>query len=375
MRQSLPTSLSAFCLMLAIASFSDASTLERELPDGIGTLDLGHGTRFTDADGFTLYTYDNDLKEPGVSTCVDECAVKYPPLLSARHADDTHPEWSLITRPDNSTQWAYQNMPVHRSSRDSHPSAAYGEGRGWTIVFDPIVTPPGLSVSKTTIGHVLASADGRTLYVRNDDANAQALSCDRECMETWRPLEAPWTTVKSGAFSARVRPDGIHQWSHMDRPLYLYARDAARGDIEGHGIDGAWQALILEPALPNPDWVTVVSSDGGRLFADTKGMTLYTLNVDRNNDPIVALGSNNCDARCIADGWTPVQARAMTSPIGNWSVIKMDGDTLQWAYLGLPLFTSKNETRSGELIGTTRREYQWLKPIMYDLPALQGVFN
>ncbi|MGB1876515.1 MAG: hypothetical protein ACPHGY_06260, partial [Rhodospirillaceae bacterium] len=50
-------------------------------PAEVSTIQFGHGTRLTDALGMTLYTFDNDLREPGTSTCVDDCAVSHPPLI------------------------------------------------------------------------------------------------------------------------------------------------------------------------------------------------------------------------------------------------------------------------------------------------------
>lgn len=362
----------AACLTLAATGISVEINA---LPLEVSVIEFGHGTRLTDSDGFTLYQYDGDLKEPGSSTCVDDCAVQYPPLLASGVPEQHSPEWERINRDDGTQQWAYQGRPLYRFARDSHKGAAFGEGGGWTIAFDPILTPPEMSINKTVLGHVLASPNGLTLYTPGNGETPYSFECQGNCLETWLPLEAPWSAVGSGDFTVYARVDGIYQWTHKGRPLYLYAKDSAPGEVGGDRVENFWSALVLEPALPNPAWVQVVGSDGGKLYANSDGMTLYTLNENNNNDPLQALGSNVCDPQCLSDGWQPVQAQSMTPPVGKWSVIQTKDEALQWAYLGMPLFTSKNETRPGQLIATTRREYQWLKPIMYALPALQGVFN
>lgn len=373
----LSRSLSVIGLILGVSFVVAAPSAGLDasaLPPEVSVIEFGHGTRLTDGNGFTLYQFDGDLKEPGTSTCIDACASRHPPLLSSSTQKHIPADWSLIDREDGVQQWAYKGRPLYRFVRDSYKGAAYGEGGGWTITFSPIRTPPEVSIHDTTAGHVLASPSGLTLYTPPEDDKAASNDCSGACLQTWRPLKAPWAAINSGHFSVHARADGVYQWAYKNKPLYQYAYDSAPGDLNGDRLDG-WEALVLEPAPPIPSWVTIVGSDGGKLYANSDGMTLYTLNVERNNDPLQALGSNACDARCLSDGWNAVKADSMAAPIGKWSVIESENDTLQWAYLGLPLYTSKDETRPGELIATTRREYQWLKPIMYALPALQGVFN
>jgi predicted lipoprotein with Yx(FWY)xxD motif len=132
--------------------------------------------------------------------------------------------------------------------------------------------------------------------------------------------------------------------------------------------------VILEPAPPVPDWVTVVGSDGGALYADAAGMTLYRLLEDGNATELAYRGGNHCDAACLVRYWDPVLASEELAPLGYWSVIPRGDDTYQWAYKGMPVFTSRLETRPGQLYYTTYRQFQWMKPIMYALLALQGVF-
>lgn len=342
-------------------------------PSEVATMQFGHGTRLTDARGFTLYQYENDLAKPGSSTCNDDCAVKRPPLVATDLSQEIPENWSLVERDDGAQQWAYDGMPLHRYQRDKHEGVAYGEGDGWTIAFEPLTTPSDITIASTVLGHVLASAGGRTLYFRDQPPSAP-FECKSECSQTWLPHAAPWGAIDYGQFSVNASDDGVFQWAYRNKPLYLYQRDSTRGDVNGEGIDGVWKTMLLEPAPQIPEWITVVGSDGGTLYADADGMTLYMLLEDGNATEQAYIGGNHCDAACLSKYWNPVRAPSVVPPVGNWSVLERKDQTLQWAYIGRPVYASKLETRPGQLYYTTFRQFQWMKPIMYSLPALQGVF-
>jgi len=73
-----------------------------------------------------LYTYDRD--EPGKSNCVDQCLAAWPALLAPEGAKPIG-KWSVIVRPDGTSQWAYDKMPVYTFVRDED-SIASGDGLG-----------------------------------------------------------------------------------------------------------------------------------------------------------------------------------------------------------------------------------------------------
>jgi len=343
-----------------------------ETPAEIKLVARGHGTQLTDAQGRALYTSDADLTKPGTSTCIAACAVMRPPLIVKDKPTGAANGWAVITRNDGAQQLTYKGRPLYGYTRDSEPGAVFGAGDGWTLAFDPMVVPPDMSIVDTVMGHVLAAADGKSLYVR-DGEGAAAKACDAACERTWRPLSAPWVARNYGGFSVIARGDGVHQWAYNGRALYLYAGDGTRADLNGHGREG-WRALVLEPAPPVPAWVSVVASDGGKLYADGKGMTLYRLMIDQNDSEQAYMGANACDAACLKKYWTPVIAETKQARMGYWSVVPTTDGGWQWAYKGMPLYLLNLETRPGELLYTTYRPFQWMKPIMYALPSLQGVF-
>ena len=346
-------------------------------PDDVATSQLGHGIRFTDTNGMTLYQFENDLRKPGTSTCNDECAVKHPPLLAAEVPSQIPNNWSLVERDDGSQQWAFKEMPLYTSQMDSHKAADYGQGQGWIVAFETIKTPSELSISSTVLGYVLSSSGGLTLYANSGDGgstSSTAFECDNKCLETWVPAKAPWAATNYGEFSVHARTDGIYQWAYQGKPLFLFSGDSGRGDLNGNDVDGVWRAMLIEPAPPVPEWVRVVGSDGGPLYADSHGMTLYTLYEDNNAREQTYMAGNQCDEACLDKYWTAVSAPSKVPPVGSWSVVERNSGVLQWAYMGRPLYTLDLETRPGQLYYTTFRQFQWMKPIMYSLPALQGVF-
>ena len=362
--------VASFCLLL----LSSHVSLGETYPPQVGTLQFGHGLRLTDSRGMTLYQFENDLREPGKSTCYDDCAIKNPPFLASDIPAQLPGDWSLITRDDGAQQWAFNGMPLYRSIRDSHKGADYGQGLGWNAAFITITTPPELSVASSVLGHVLASANGLTVYVARQENESQIVECNEDCLKTWTPVTAPWAAADYGDFSVHSRTDGVYQWAYKGKPLFVYSGDSETGDLNGHNVDGIWNAVILEPAPPVPDWTKVAGSDGGPLYADSNGMTLYTFYEDQNAIETAYQGGNHCDEACLDKYWTPVSAQVKESPIGYWSVIERKDRSLQWAYMGRPLYTLDLETRPGQLYYTTFRQFQWMKPIMYELPALQGVF-
>lgn len=341
-------------------------------PAEIKLVARGHGTQLTDAQGRSLYTADADLTKPGTSTCVETCAVMRPPFIVKEKPTGVPDGWAVITRSDGFLQLTYKGRPLYGYARDSEPGAAFGAGDGWTLAFDPLVVPLEMSIVDTVMGQVLAAADGKSLYIRGGEAVA-AKVCDAACERTWHPLSAPWVARNYGDFSVIARADGVHQWAYKGQALYLYDGDGARTDLNGHGRD-AWRAMVLEPAPSVPKWVTVVGSDGGKLYADGKGMTLYRLMIEQNDSEQAYTGGSACDEACLKKYWTPVTAETKQARVGNWSVVPTKDGSWQWAYKGMPLYLLNLETRTGQLYYTTYRQFQWMKPIMYALPSLQGVF-
>jgi len=88
---------------------------------------------------------------------------------------------------------------------------------------------------------------------------------------------------------------------------------------------------------------TVADTAKGKTLVDAKGMTLYTFDRD-------AGGKSACNGQC-ATNWPPLFAMASAQPAGDWSVIKRDDGSPQWAYKGKPLYTWSKDTKAGDITG------------------------
>jgi len=100
------------------------------------------GPALTDGDGRTLYLFTNDSKDPSTTTCVADCARKWPPLtvedgsVEVQGVDEALV--GTITRPDGSTQVTVGGWPVYRYAQDSSAGQTNGHGVGGTwFVIEP----------------------------------------------------------------------------------------------------------------------------------------------------------------------------------------------------------------------------------------------
>lgn len=73
----------------------------------------------------TLYTFNADT--PGVSDCNGNCAVAWLPLYAAEDAVESG-VFSIITRADESRQWALQRWALYCWRSDAAPGDTGGQG-------------------------------------------------------------------------------------------------------------------------------------------------------------------------------------------------------------------------------------------------------
>jgi predicted lipoprotein with Yx(FWY)xxD motif len=111
------------------------TTLASEDPtdDAPATLAIGEtalGATIVDADGLTLYVFDND--SDGTSACVDACATAWPPVtvegepVVADNVDAANV--GTITRADGTAQVTFYGMPLYTFSGDANPGDTNGLG-------------------------------------------------------------------------------------------------------------------------------------------------------------------------------------------------------------------------------------------------------
>ena len=131
--------------------------------------------------------------------------------------------------------------------------------------------------------------------------------------------------------------------------------------------------------VPIPPHFRVEATElDGPVFADERGRTLYTwpfkvMRVGNTGDP---KGQSHCtstkttessgymspypgglelpelDSRpSCAQKWPPVMAAAGAKPVGKWTIITREDGGRQWAYDGLPVYTSVLDRRPGDVLG------------------------
>ena len=91
--------------------------------------------------------------------------------------------------------------------------------------------------------------------------------------------------------------------------------------------------------MPEGVHVKEVITPGGpvEVLADSKGMTLYTFDMDRD------AGKSVCTGQC-AVFWPPLLAGADVQDMDLWSVVTRPDGVKIWAYNGKPLYTFSNDS-------------------------------
>ncbi|HTY67586.1 MAG TPA: hypothetical protein VMH36_13115 [Alphaproteobacteria bacterium] len=107
----------------------------------------------------------------------------------------------------------------------------------------PMATEPAHKVVDTSIGKVLATNRGMTLYTFAKDTTPGLSNCNDRCAANWPPLIALDDAKPVGKWTVLRRADGMMQWAYDGKPLYGWHEDKQQGDTGGDGqLDGAWKA-------------------------------------------------------------------------------------------------------------------------------------
>jgi predicted lipoprotein with Yx(FWY)xxD motif len=93
-----------------------------------------------------------------------------------------------------------------------------------------------------TIGRVVTTVAGATLYTFDEDQNGKS-SCYDDCATHWPPLIAVSTAKAYYRMSLTPRTDGQQQWAYDGRPLYTYVNDTMPGDINGDNVGNVWHVI------------------------------------------------------------------------------------------------------------------------------------
>jgi predicted lipoprotein with Yx(FWY)xxD motif len=131
-----------------------------------------------------------------------------------------------------------------------------------------VATTARVNVRTTSLGKILVTAQGHTLYLFAPDKHGKS-TCYGSCASYWPPLlvtgkPTAGTGVKASLLGVTVRKDGKHQVTYNGHPLYTYVGDKAAGKTSGEGLNlsgGLW--WVVSPAGQAVKNSTSSSGGGG----------------------------------------------------------------------------------------------------------------
>lgn len=199
------------------------------------------------------------------TSCTDECAAIWPPLLT-NHPATAGPGvdgsgLGVLHRPDGTWQVTYFGNPVYLFAFDLAAGTPSGTSNGNNFIDPPAfgvwdtlgptgvpVTGPITVTSETVGGSTVLAAVGNpfpggaataTLYTFSRDS-AGASACTGACADAWAPLLTSSTPVAgpgvdAGKLGTVQRADGSFQITYAGHPLYLFSR-ALDTTTDGDGI-------------------------------------------------------------------------------------------------------------------------------------------
>nr|WP_240947836.1 hypothetical protein [Planosporangium mesophilum] len=108
------------------------------------------GAVVVDGGGYTLYRFDRDSARPPKSTCLEDCWMKWPPVIDTGDLRLEGIDQGLVgsvVRPDSTRQVTIGGWPVYRYAGDAAPGETKGHGVGNTWF---AVTPQGRKATGST---------------------------------------------------------------------------------------------------------------------------------------------------------------------------------------------------------------------------------
>ncbi len=241
-------------------------------------------------------------------------------------------------------------------------------------------TPPGITLVEVAARDDfkmevywlrLGDSTGRTLFISDDDTEADVSHCTGECLNDFPPVIAAKGSRAYGDWSLVQREGGRYQWAYKGKPLYRFARETRVNEVVDNLLALREKSLNpnltahakLDPnaLLPPKGWhVARFNPVGGQVMpsdvkvkdlpaasslalVDVGGMTLYRY---RGAADGVATECRDCESQ-----WRPLQAAEAANPVGKFSPVTHRNGSRQWAYDGDLLFTWDGDFVPGDING------------------------
>jgi predicted lipoprotein with Yx(FWY)xxD motif len=215
------------------------------------------GAVLTDNNSKSLYFFSKDVA--GASTCVDACAVTWPPFYKENPGIGTglaSADFAVITRTDGTKQNTYKGWPLYYYSKDAAAGDTNGDAFGnlwaiakadYTVMFAnaQLTGIDGLQyndqgVAATGSSQFIVDANGRTLYMfTHDTHNTNTFTkADLSNNTVWPLFEVTGVgsipTVLDKTLFATITVFGKTQLVFKGHPLYNFGQDAGvRGNTKG----------------------------------------------------------------------------------------------------------------------------------------------
>lgn len=104
-----------------------------------------------------------------------------------------------------------------------------------------------LSTGSTSLGTVVVDGQGMTVYFYGQDTKGETAStCTGACAAQWPPVTSsgtPKVTGVTGTVSTIAWPNGARQVTLDGLPIYTFAGDSAKGDVNGQLVANTWWAV------------------------------------------------------------------------------------------------------------------------------------
>ncbi|MCU1634427.1 MAG: hypothetical protein JWM61_3079 [Micrococcaceae bacterium] len=123
---------------------SDEATAEASAPAAVGPTTLGVATSelgeiVVDANGMSVYYFNKDVADSGVSACTDDCLVAWPPVISGTETPEVEGvtgETGVIETPEGDLQMTINGMPIYYFNKDLAAGDINGQAVGdvWYVV-------------------------------------------------------------------------------------------------------------------------------------------------------------------------------------------------------------------------------------------------
>jgi predicted lipoprotein with Yx(FWY)xxD motif len=230
-----------------------------------------------------------------------------------------------------------------------------------------------LVMAQSPVGQVLASPDGKLLYMFDNDPLGMSL-CKDNCLGDWPPYlyTGAVENVKvpaeiTGTVSLLTRAEG-QQVMINNYALYHFSGDHDPGDLRGQGILLDWFTLTYagQPnmgKLDPPSWsgadsgkaLSVASTSLGKIVADGHGRPLYALKDDTTT-------TSACVDDCTAV-WPPYAPTASSATAdldaAKLGTLQRPDGKAQLTYAGHPLYSFYGDWNAGDVRGHNVGNGDW----------------